>query len=461
MRWGGGVGDDCEFDRAGLTGLDDDGDVEPAEPVLDVPGCAGASARAGDPAEGANTEDHDLGALQNTTLIAQWKVRMVSPPRPVGMQRVLARATLIFGIALGARAAAAQSPETAEAAQVLEGAAAHPPRAWDFAALPLIYYQPETSLGAVGQVVLVRTASSGGATEERHDTLSATITATLRRQYAFGLSGMKFWNQDHDRLKVDVGIQRFPSTFWGLGNDTPTGAADHYTPLSVGAQPNYSHRVVERIYVGMNAVGGYYRLQRSAPGGPVADYLATRRRQGRLLGVGPTLARDSRDDSNYPRAGSLTALTLTAYLPAWFSEYRFAELKADQRTFISLPLSSVLALQAFGQMVIGEPPIDALPALGGPALLRGFFQGRYRDKVYMVGQAEWRVPLFWRLGAAVFGATGNVFPDLAHVGGENLKAAGGLGLRLNVASRNPVNIRLDGGLAPGSSGVYLLIGEAI
>jgi outer membrane protein assembly factor BamA len=377
------------------------------------------------------------------------------------MPRVLARAAAIAGIALGARMAAAQSPRTAALAQVPDGAAEHPPRTWDVAALPLAYYQPETSFGVVGQVLLVRTASSGSATKERHDTLSASITATLRRQYAFGLSGMKFWNQDNDRLKVDVGIQSFPNTFWGLGNDTLTTAADQYTPLSVGGQPNYSHRVVERIYGGVNAVVGYYRLQTFAPAGPVADYMATHRREGWLVGIGPTLGRDSRDDSNYPRAGSLTALTFTAYLPAWLSEYRFAELKADQRTFISLPFSSVVALQAFGQLVIGEPILDALPALGGPAMLRGFFQGRYRDKVYMVGQAEWRVPLFWRLGAAVFGAAGNVFPDLAHVSGDKLKAAGGLGIRLNVGSRSPVNIRLDGALALGSAGVYLVIGEAI
>ncbi len=365
---------------------------------------------------------------------------------------------MVFGIALGARAAAAPSLETPAVAQV---AAAPAPRAWDVAVLPLAYYQPETSFGAVGQVMLVRTASSGSATEERHDTLSASATATLRHQYAFGLSGMKFWNQDHDRIQVDLGIQQFPTTFWGVGNETPTGAADQYTPLTVGVNPNYSHRVVGRIFAGVNAVGGYYRLQTFAPGGPVADYLVTHRREGSLVGIGPTLARDSRDDSNYPRAGSLTSLKMLAYLPAWLSQYRFVELQADQRTFISLPLSSVLALQAFGQVVFGEPPIDVLPALGGPALLRGFFQGRYRDKVYMVVQAEWRVPLFWRLGAAAFGAVGNVYPDLANVDGDNLKPAGGLGLRLNVGRRNPVNIRLDGAIAPGSAGVYLVIGEAI
>jgi hypothetical protein len=72
-----------------------------------------------------------------------------------------------------------------------------------------------------------------------------------------------------------------------------------------------------------------------------------------------------------------------------------------------------------------------------------------------------QMPLFWRLEAAAFGAVGNVYPDLAHVDGDNLKPAGGLGLRLNVGRRNPVNIRLDGAIAPGSAGVYLVIGEAI
>jgi hypothetical protein len=162
-----------------------------------------------------------------------------------------------------------------------------------------------------------------------------------------------------------------------------------------------------------------------------------------------------------PQRGVSPVGSPEGYLPAWLSDYRFVELQADQRTFISLPMSSVVALQAFCQVVIGEAPIDVLPALGGPAMLRGFFQGRYRDKVYLVGQAEWRVPLFWRLGAAVFGAVGNVYPDLAHVGGDNLKAAGGLGLRLNVGRRNPVNIRLDVARAPDSTGVYLVIGEAI
>jgi hypothetical protein len=102
-----------------------------------------------------------------------------------------------------------------------------------------------------------------------------------------------------------------------------------------------------------------------------------------------------------------------------------------------------------------------LPALGGSLRLRGYFQGRYRDKVYIMGQAEWRVPLFWRLGAAVFGAVGDVAADIDDVSARHPKTAGGAGLRLNVGRPNPLNIRVDAAVAPGAFNVYLAIGEAI
>jgi outer membrane protein assembly factor BamA len=180
-----------------------------------------------------------------------------------------------------------------------------------------------------------------------------------------------------------------------------------------------------------------------------------------VVGVGPCFARDSRDDSNFPRRGSQSSFGVTAYRSAWFSDYQFVEIDLDHRMFLPLPANSVLVLQGFGEATIGEPPIELLPALGGPERLRGYFQGRYRDKVYAMTQVEWRVPLFWRFGGAVFAAAGDVLPDLAHLGDLRVKSAGGIGLRLNVGQTQPVNIRLDGAIAPGSTAVYLAIGEAI
>jgi outer membrane protein assembly factor BamA len=369
-------------------------------------------------------------------------------------------AALIALVTAGAARAAASPPSPAPPAP--STVEARPPRAWDIAALPIVNYQPETSLGIGAQAMLVRTASTGSPEEERHDTLALSVFATMRHQYGFGFTDQQYWNQDRDRVRLDLVAQRFPNTFWGLGNDTPAAAAAGYTPQFGGGQLSYAHRLVEKVFAGATVAVGYYRIQGFAPDGAVADFLATRRTQGWLVGVGPTLARDSRDDSNFPRAGSTTSLGLTAYRSAWLSDYQFIELDADHRMFFGLPRRSVLALQAFAQGVIGEPPIELLPALGGPERLRGYFMGRYRDKGYAMAQVEWRVPLFWRLGGAVFAAAGDVFPDLDHLGDLRIKSAGGLGLRLNVGQTQPLNIRLDAAAAPGTSvSIYLNIGEAI
>jgi outer membrane protein assembly factor BamA len=360
-------------------------------------------------------------------------------------------------VSAGARADEASPP----AALISAMAPIPAPKPWDIAALPIVYYQPETLFGVGGQVVLVRGVTTGGPDGERHDSIGFAATATQRHQYAVDLNGTKFWDRDHDRMQLDISAQKFPNTFWGLGNNTPPSAADQYTPIAAGVQARYSHRVVERIFLGVAGGIGYYRMESFNPVGSVADYLATSRQQGRLVGIGPTLVRDSRDDDASPRAGSQTSITVTMFRQAWLSDYHYVELEADHHAFLGLPHRMVLALQAYGQLFVGEPPIDLLPALGGSGLLRGYFQGRYRDKVYLAGQSEIRVPLFWRFGGVVFAAVGNVFPSLASVDLDHAKEAGGLGLRLNVGSSNPVNIRLDGAIAPGSTGVYLTIGEAI
>lgn len=355
----------------------------------------------------------------------------------------------------------ALAPPRGEAAPPPAVKATPPARAWDVAGLPLVYYQPETSLGLGAQLVLVRSASSGEAAQDRHDTISLLATATRRRQYGLSVSIQNFWNQDRDRSRLDLVAQRFPNTFWGLGNSTPERAADAYTPILVGGQLALGHRVFEQVFAGLTVVSGYDKIETFAPGGAVADYLTTRPRQGWLVGIGPTLSRDTRDDSNFPRAGSTSSLSLTAYRRGWLSDYQFVEIEADHRAYFGLPWTSVLVVQGWAQDVIGEPPIELLPALGGPERLRGYFQGRYRDKVYAMAQIEWRVPLFWRIGGALFAAGGDVFPDLGHLAEARLKAAGGGGLRVNVGQTQRVNIRVDGAVAPGSTGLYLTIGEAI
>jgi len=76
-------------------------------------------------------------------------------------------------------------------------------------------------------------------------------------------------------------------------------------------------------------------------------------------------------------------------------------------------------------------------------------------------QSEYRFPLFWRLGAVVFGDCGNVGSSLSDLGFDYLKYSFGGGLRVALNKAEKLNLRLDYGVSHRSSnGFYLQLGEA-
>jgi hypothetical protein len=119
-----------------------------------------------------------------------------------------------------------------------------------------------------------------------------------------------------------------------------------------------------------------------------------------------------------------------------------------------------VALQALAVASSGQPPFDQYPQLGGESLLRGYFQGRYRDRSLLAFQGEYRLPLFWKFGLAGFAGIGQVAPDFGGFGLDRFWVAGGAGLRFLLAKREGLNIRMDFAFGEGSSGFYLSFGEA-
>jgi hypothetical protein len=96
--------------------------------------------------------------------------------------------------------------------------------------------------------------------------------------------------------------------------------------------------------------------------------------------------------------------------------------------------------------------------LGGN-VLRGYLQGRYRDKALTAVQAEFRTPVWRRLGAAVFGGVGQVGPRLADFDGGELKSAGRFGLRYAPSKQDKLNLRFDLDVWQNSC-AYVTLGEA-
>lgn len=92
--------------------------------------------------------------------------------------------------------------------------------------------------------------------------------------------------------------------------------------------------------------------------------------------------------------------------------------------------------------------------------MRGYHEGRYMDKQYLAAQAEYRAPLFWRIGTVAFAGLGEVAPSLDAFEINRIKPSYGLGMRVVINKAERVNIRLDYGWGKDTSGFYLEITEA-
>ena len=93
--------------------------------------------------------------------------------------------------------------------------------------------------------------------------------------------------------------------------------------------------------------------------------------------------------------------------------------------------------------------------------MRGYFQGRYRDRHYIATQAEYRRPLWRRFGIVAFVGAGDVFGSTdGDLSMKNLKYSYGLGFRFLFNRRDEVNLRADIGFGEDTSGLYFGLEEA-
>jgi hypothetical protein len=367
--------------------------------------------------------------------------------------------------ALPPAALASEAPPAAGPAPLSppEPAADAPPAAqsrWDYALLPLVFYAPETSLGVAFGIGVYDDTPGPPDKPRRDDSASLLFQGTLRKQFSINFSGVKFWQAGREQATEDIALVDFPNVFWGLGNDTPESARELFTQSLVVSRSSFAVRLPGETYVGGGVMAGWYRITGGEPGGAVEDYGATVPARGPAVGVGPVVRRDTRDDALGPHHGSLTSLTATFFPGFLGGAYQFQLYEIDQRTYLSFGNRTVLAMEAYGLYAPGDVPIAELPALGGASRLRGYFQGRFRDHLYLMGQLEARIRVVWRFSVAPFIGVGNVFPSPSDVSLDRTKVAGGLAVRFRLKKERELNVHVDVAKSPISSGVYLNLGEA-
>ncbi|WP_224242514.1 BamA/TamA family outer membrane protein [Hyalangium gracile] len=358
------------------------------------------------------------------------------------------RGTLVTLLLLCATAGAQEPPLTVEAS---EGSLSVVPFA-----LPA--YQPETSwlLGGAAALVYQPPESSG----RRESQLLLAGAASLRKQFSLILSSDVYALEDRLHLGGTLSAARFPDLFFGMGGATSASAEEPYTPTYHEVELSPKWRVLPSLYVGPSGRLYVAEIDNPAPGGMLDQGDVPGARGGTTVQLGVSALWDTRDSTLYPRSGALVRAQARMALPALGSTAAYNLLRIDGRGYLTMPYAPhVLAVHALIELRGGEPLFYDTGKLGSAEMMRGYYEGRFRDRQHLALQAEYRAPLFWRVGGVVFGSVGNVGRSLDEELLSDLKPGAGVGLRVAPVADVPVNIRLD--VAYGSQlSFYLNVGEA-
>jgi len=249
--------------------------------------------------------------------------------------------------------------------------------------------------------------------------------------------------------------------FWGIGNAVPDTGSAGFTRTVFNTTVTLQ---LPPVWFSADRTGIIFDYDRTIIEDKQDNQLllnddVTGSNGGQVFGFGTDLVWDSRDNIFFPNSGGYQYMKFMVY--SALGDYQYGLMEVEVKHFRAISPDHVIAGNFYFQGVTGDPPFYKMPAIGGSSRLRGYFNGRYRDNVFMMMQLEYRQYFTKRLGFVVFGGAGNVSHELTAFSFSNLKYSYGGGLRFMFNEEEKVNLRVDLGFGNrGNMGVYFGIEEA-
>lgn len=325
-------------------------------------------------------------------------------------------------------------------------------------ALPIVFYTPETRLGG-GAAALYTFRFANESAESRPSQLQLGLAYTQEKQILSYLPFDIYVQDEKWYLSGELGYYRYVYRFFGLGNDTPT-ESETFEATYPRLQLNAQYMVRPRLYLGAWYWMDDYRITKREEQGALSTSAVPGQEGGFISGLGLIANYDSRDHVFYPSSGQRFQFRTFFNRRLLGSRYNFDRYTVDWSYYFPVG-KGVIATNVVGELLTGEVPFQQLALIGGPKRMRGFFEGRFRDKNLWMLQAEYRRMITGILGFAVFGGMGNVAPEVSRLFTEKVHVAYGLGLRVRLSKKDKINLRIDiGWNEEGNLSPYLTVAEA-
>jgi len=330
-------------------------------------------------------------------------------------------------------------------------------KAIDMSYLPTAYYTPEKKFGA-GLLMVGLYKTDNASSEEQPSSLVLNSFVSMNNSYGVEVENMTLFNEGKQRLLLGLELHNEAAVYYGQGIEQGNQDSNHheFEEQLYSFKPRWMSEIADNYFIGVGADLIYASAEDLTlvdTDIPVdsSDILPGNFSSGLVV----TSIYDSRDYRLNATKGWLFQVEAGLYQNNQYST--FSTYNIELANYIDLSSApGLIAWQVQGHFTDGDVPWNLLPDLGGSKAMRGYIKGRYRDEQMMIGQVEYRLPIFQRYGMVFWGAVGSVAPKVSELT-ETLLTSYGTGFRFKL--KDNINLRLDVGVGENETNFYLNVNE--
>lgn len=296
----------------------------------------------------------------------------------------------------------------------------------------------------------------------RNDTLtpvsqvSIYADVTTAAHFKVGICGTHIFPGDRSRLTYDLSLSSIKTSFWGIGYDECryNDNESKYKYLNVQLLTYYRWSLGDHFYAGPVATIDFIK------GSQFEKPWLWHGEAARTFNwsLGGLVEYDSRDHLTNPYRGTFVRIQQQFYPRFLGNKYAFSATTVHASQYIPAWRGGTFAVAVDGNFTYGNTPWGLLSTFGGRNTMRGYFEGRYRNKSAITACVELRQHVWRRNGVVVWGGAGTVFDKFKEINSRTILPNYGVGYRWEFKQR--VNVRLDLGFGRGVSGFIFSINEA-
>lgn len=327
---------------------------------------------------------------------------------------------------------------------------------FDFSVIGGPHYASDTKFG-LGLVAagLYRTDSNDSILPPSNVSLYGDVSSV--GFYMLGVRGNHIAPKGRYRIDYHLYFYSFPADFWGIGYEMGDNDANKSDMKRWQAQAEVSFlfRVADNFYIGPMASYDYVigkHIERP-------ELLQGMDQHTWNVGAGVSLVYDNRDNLTNPHRGIYLNIN-QMFRPRFMgNDYAFSTTAFRFDAYQRLGKGTVLAEDIGANLNFGNPSWGMMAELGGTHSMRGYYEGRYRDKHSLEATVELRQHVWKRNGIVVWVGAGTIFPKFSALRSKQILPNAGVGYRWEF--KKNVNVRLDYGFGKsGQSGFLFNINEA-